>query len=91
MSLEAFNIEKTLLRPTNEVPCAHKIVSVALQEDWIYYVKTTKGHEFTARWLGNDKRGRAVFMSKHGNTSWLSYNNIETVMPLRKAEPEKDQ
>jgi hypothetical protein len=78
--MQGLTIEKVVLKPTVAIP----LVTINQETDWLYYVKTTNGHEFTSRYLGRDTRGRAVFQSSKGHTSWLPDLKIEAVVPLRK-------
>jgi hypothetical protein len=82
--MQGLTIDRVVLKPTITIHQVHEVITMDLEVDWLYYVKTTNGHKFTARYLGRDTRGRAVFQSSKGHTSWLSNSKIETVVPLRK-------
>lgn len=59
-----------------------ELVDVELDPDWVYKIVTGKGATFAARYRGQDGRGRWVFQSFGGRTTWLRPIEIQTISPL---------
>jgi hypothetical protein len=76
---EVTRYERTLLKPTKEIPREHDVVDIELTPEAIYYVVKTNGREFSAKYLGRDRKNRMVFVSSKGMFTWMEDEDIEVI------------
>jgi hypothetical protein len=79
----SIRFEKTLLKPTPDMPYDHEVVDVELTPGIIYYVTRRNGKEFSAMYVGRDRNRRAVFQSSNDHVTWLDDGEIQSISPVR--------